>query len=123
MGSSLQNELAKKAVSDLAAVYGTKYTYGSIADTICKCPSSRGVVSATNAQRWDHISPLLPTDAADGTAVDWAYDNGVRYSFTFELRDSGRYGFLLPSAQIIPTATETWPALLDIMVHVLEHPY
>ncbi|NXX97905.1 CBPA1 Carboxypeptidase, partial [Centropus bengalensis] len=90
------NELAKKAVSDLAAVYGTKYTYGSIVDTIYK---------------------------ADGTTVDWAYDNGVKYSFTFELRDTGRYGFLLPSTQIIPTATETWPALLDIMVHVLEHPY
>ncbi|KAM6301867.1 carboxypeptidase A1-like [Podargus strigoides] len=90
------NELAKKAVSDLAAVYGTKYTYGSIIDTIYR---------------------------ADGTTVDWAYDNGVKYSFTFELRDTGRYGFLLPSTQIIPTATETWPALLDIMVHVLEHPY
>lgn len=60
---------------------------------------------------------------ADGTTIDWAYDNGVKYSFTFELRDTGRYGFLLPSSQIIPTATETWPALLDIMVHVLEHPY
>lgn len=35
----LQNELAKKAVSDLAAVFGTKYTYGSIANTICECPS------------------------------------------------------------------------------------
>lgn len=33
----LQNELAKKAVSDLAAVFGTKYTYGSIANTICEC--------------------------------------------------------------------------------------
>ncbi|NXO54570.1 CBPA1 Carboxypeptidase, partial [Aramus guarauna] len=90
------NELAKKAVSDLAAVYGTKYTYGSIADTIYM---------------------------AAGTTVDWAYDNGIKYSFTFELRDTGRYGFLLPSNQIIPTATETWLALLDIMVHVLEHPY
>ncbi|XP_010074471.1 PREDICTED: carboxypeptidase A1-like isoform X2 [Pterocles gutturalis] len=90
------NEVAKKAVSDLAAVYGTKYTYGSIADTIYM---------------------------AGGTTIDWAYDNGVKYSFTFELRDTGRYGFLLPSSQIIPTATETWPALLDIMVHVLEHPY
>uniref|UniRef100_A0A8C8BM40 Peptidase M14 domain-containing protein n=1 Tax=Otus sunia TaxID=257818 RepID=A0A8C8BM40_9STRI len=78
------NELAKKAVSDLAAVYGTKYTYGSIVDTIYK---------------------------ADGTTIDWAYDNGVKYSFTFELRDTGRYGFLLPSTQIIPTATETWPAV------------
>lgn len=35
----LQNELAKKAVKDLAAVFGTKYTYGSIANTICECPS------------------------------------------------------------------------------------
>ncbi|KFP81512.1 Carboxypeptidase A1, partial [Apaloderma vittatum] len=90
------NEVAKKAVSDLAAVYGTKYVYGSVANTIYM---------------------------ADGTTIDWAYDNGVKYSFTFELRDTGRYGFLLPSTQIIPTATETWPALLDIMVYVLEHPY
>ncbi|NWV71103.1 CBPA1 Carboxypeptidase, partial [Malurus elegans] len=90
------NELAKKAVSDLAAVFGTKYTYGSIANTIYM---------------------------AGGTTIDWAYDNGVKYSFSLELRDSGRYGFLLPSSQIVPTATETWPALLDIMVHVLEHPY
>ncbi|XP_027488158.1 carboxypeptidase A1-like, partial [Corapipo altera] len=90
------NELAKKAVSDLAAVYGTNYTFGSIADTIY---------------------------TAAGTTVDWAYDQGVKYSFTMELRDTGRHGFLLPSSQILPTATETWPALLDIMVHVLEHPY
>ncbi|KAM9388906.1 carboxypeptidase A1-like [Phaethornis superciliosus] len=90
------NELAKKAVSDLAAVYGTKYTYGNVADTIY---------------------------LADGTTIDWAYLNGVKYSFTFELRDKGHYGFLLPNTQIIPTATETWPALVDIMVHVLEHPY
>lgn len=38
LASPLQNELAKKAVSDLAAVYGTKYTYGSVVDTICKRP-------------------------------------------------------------------------------------
>uniref|UniRef100_A0A669QAU2 Peptidase M14 domain-containing protein n=1 Tax=Phasianus colchicus TaxID=9054 RepID=A0A669QAU2_PHACC len=90
------NELAKKAVNDLAAVYGTEYTYGSIADTIY---------------------------LAAGTTVDWAYENGVKYSYTFELRDTGRYGFLLPSSQIIPTATETWPALLDILVHIQQHPY
>uniref|UniRef100_A0A8B9TK48 Peptidase M14 domain-containing protein n=1 Tax=Anas platyrhynchos TaxID=8839 RepID=A0A8B9TK48_ANAPL len=90
------NELAEKAVNDLAAVYGTKYTYGSIVDTIY---------------------------VASGTTVDWAYENGVKYSYTFELRDTGRYGFLLPSSQIIPTATETWPALLDIMLHVQQHPY
>ncbi|NXK47729.1 CBPA1 Carboxypeptidase, partial [Chauna torquata] len=90
------NELAKKAVNDLAAVHGTEYTYGSIVDTIYM---------------------------AAGTTVDWAYENGVKYSYTFELRDRGHYGFLLPSSQIIPTATETWPALMDIMVHVQQHLY
>ncbi|NXY39724.1 CBPA1 Carboxypeptidase, partial [Pomatorhinus ruficollis] len=114
------NELAKKAVNDLAAVFGTKYTYGSIANTICECPSL--IPQQIPWQRFPIWAPL-PADMAGGTTVDWAYDNGVKYSFTLELRDSGRYGFLLPSSQIIPTATETWPALLDIMVHVLEHPY
>uniref|UniRef100_A0A8C7A2H4 Carboxypeptidase A1-like n=1 Tax=Nothoprocta perdicaria TaxID=30464 RepID=A0A8C7A2H4_NOTPE len=90
------DELAAKAVRDLAAVHGTRYTYGSISDTIYP---------------------------AAGTTVDWAYDNGVKYSYTFELRDTGRYGFLLPASHIVPTATETWPALLDIMEHVLRHPY
>ncbi|NWJ11945.1 CBPA1 Carboxypeptidase, partial [Crypturellus undulatus] len=54
--------LAAKAVQDLAAVHGTRYTYGSIIDTIYQ---------------------------AAGTTVDWAYDNGVKYSYTFELRDTG----------------------------------
>lgn len=72
---------------------------------------------------WGRVSPPLPADVASGTTVDWAYENGVKYSYTFELRDTGRYGFLLPSTQIIPTATETWPALLDIMLHVQQHPY
>lgn len=66
---------------------------------------------------------LLFPDQADGITIDWTYDNGVKYSYTFELRDTGRYGFLLPAAQIIPTAEETWPALMKIMVHVHEHPY
>ncbi|NWW57810.1 CBPA1 Carboxypeptidase, partial [Ifrita kowaldi] len=114
------NELAKKAVSDLAAVFGTKYTYGSIANTICECPS---LIPPQIPREQAPISSPLPADMAGGTTIDWAYDNGVKYSFSLELRDSGRYGFLLPSSQIVPTATETWPALLDIMVHVLEHPY
>ncbi|XP_039566043.1 carboxypeptidase A1-like isoform X3 [Passer montanus] len=114
------NELAKKAVSDLAAVFGTKYTYGSIANTICECPS---LIPRPIPRERAPIWAPLPADMAGGTTIDWAYDNGVKYSFTLELRDSGRYGFLLPSSQIVPTATETWPALLDIMVHVLEHPY
>ncbi|MEQ2158662.1 hypothetical protein GOODEAATRI_014759, partial [Goodea atripinnis] len=45
------------------------------------------------------------------------------YSFAFELRDTGRYGFILPADQIIPTASETWLALKHIMEYVRDHPY
>lgn len=31
-----QHNLAKKAISDLASLYGTRYRYGSIINTICK---------------------------------------------------------------------------------------
>ncbi|KAJ6656347.1 hypothetical protein lerEdw1_003850 [Lerista edwardsae] len=90
------DDLARAAVSALTAVYGTKYTFGSTIDTIYQ---------------------------ADGTTIDWSYDNGVKYSYTFELRDTGRYGFLLPADEIIPTAEETWVALMKIMEHVRDHPY
>ncbi|XP_039375810.1 carboxypeptidase A1-like [Mauremys reevesii] len=90
------NDLAGEAVAALAALHGTKYTYGSTIDTIYR---------------------------ADGTTIDWSYDNGIKYSYTFELRDTGRYGFLLPASQIIPTAEETWLALLKIMEHIRDNPY
>lgn len=34
--SCLQNDLAREAVAALAELHGTKYTYGSTIDTICK---------------------------------------------------------------------------------------
>lgn len=62
-------------------------------------------------------------DQASGSTIDWTYSQGIKYSFTFELRDTGRYGFLLPASQIVPTAQETWLALRTIMEHTLQHPY
>ncbi|XP_062054188.1 carboxypeptidase A1 [Lepus europaeus] len=90
------HQVAKSAVTALASLYGTKYQYGSIIDTIYQ---------------------------ASGSTVDWTYNQGIKYSFTFELRDTGRYGFLLPASQIIPTAQETWLALLTIMEYTQTHPY
>ena len=72
---------------------------------------------------WEHFFALLYPDVASGITVDWAYDSGIKYSFTFELRDTGHYGFLLPATQIIPTAQETWMAIWTIMEHTLNHPY
>uniref|UniRef100_A0A3P9JVI2 Carboxypeptidase A1 n=1 Tax=Oryzias latipes TaxID=8090 RepID=A0A3P9JVI2_ORYLA len=90
------DSLAQRAVKDLASLYGTRYRYGSIISTIYQ---------------------------ASGGSIDWAYDRGIKYSYTFELRDTGRYGFLLPSSQIIPTSEETWLALEAIMDRTLKDPF
>ncbi|XP_048190571.1 carboxypeptidase B [Perognathus longimembris pacificus] len=90
------NALAKAAVKELASLHGTKYTYGPGATTIYP---------------------------AAGGSDDWAYDEGIKYSFTFELRDKGRYGFALPESQIRPTCEETMLAVKYIANYVLNNPY
>jgi len=46
---------------------------------------------------------------ASGGSLDWALGvAGIQFSIGMELRDTGRYGFLLPPEQIIPTAQEVW---------------
>ncbi|XP_041651678.1 carboxypeptidase A1-like isoform X2 [Cheilinus undulatus] len=90
------HNLARSAITKLASMYGTSYKCGSI------------------------ISTIYP---ASGNTIDWTYDQGIKYSYTFELRDTGRYGFLLPAEQIIPTASETWLALMVIMDYAYNNPY
>ncbi|KAM8980833.1 carboxypeptidase A4-like [Sarcophilus harrisii] len=90
------DKLAKDAVKALYSLFGTRYQVGSIYKT---------------------VYPV------GGSTIDWAYKNGIKYAFTFELRDTGKHGFILPVAQIIPTAQETWLALEVIMKHVKDHLY
>ncbi|XP_036917683.1 carboxypeptidase B [Sturnira hondurensis] len=90
------NALAKATVKELASLYGTKYTYG---------PGATSIYPAA------------------GGSDDWAYDQGIKYSFTFELRDKGRYGFTLPESQIQPTCEEMMLALKHVTGYVLEHLY
>ncbi|XP_041531488.1 carboxypeptidase A2 isoform X2 [Microtus oregoni] len=90
------DEVAQKAAKSLTGLHGTKYKVGPICSVIYQ---------------------------ASGGSIDWAYDIGIKYSFAFELRDTGSYGFLLPAKQILPTAEETWLGLKTIMEHVRDHPY
>lgn len=47
-----------------------------------------------------------------GGTKDWVYKTlGTTYTFALELRDQGRYGFLLPTNQIMPTGMETFAAI------------
>ncbi|XP_042833354.1 carboxypeptidase A4 isoform X2 [Panthera tigris] len=90
------DKVARRAAKALASLSGTTYQVGPTCTTVYP---------------------------ASGSSVDWAYDNGIKYAFTFELRDTGHYGFLLPANQIIPTAEETWLGLKTIMEHVRDNVY
>lgn len=77
--------LAKGATDALRAVHGTAFRYGPICDTIYQ---------------------------ATGSSVDYVFDVvKADYSFTLELRDTGRYGFVLPAEQILPTGQESFAAV------------
>uniref|UniRef100_A0A8C4MFG1 Carboxypeptidase B2 n=1 Tax=Equus asinus TaxID=9793 RepID=A0A8C4MFG1_EQUAS len=58
---------------------------------------------------------------APGGSDDWIHDLGIKYSFTIELRDTGRYGFLLPARYIRPTCTEALAAVSKIAWHVVRN--
>uniref|UniRef100_A0A4W3III6 Peptidase M14 domain-containing protein n=1 Tax=Callorhinchus milii TaxID=7868 RepID=A0A4W3III6_CALMI len=90
------NALSKVSTTALRSLYGTPYVYGPILTTIYQ---------------------------SSGSSIDWAYDSGIKYAFCFELRDTGRYGFLLPAKQIIPTAEETYLGLMKILEHARDNPY
>lgn len=49
---------------------------------------------------------------AAGGSDDWAKGSArMKYAYTIELRDNGRYGFVLPAKFIEPTAQEALAAL------------
>ena len=59
------------------------------------------------------LSALCYTDDATGGTHDWAKAKGMtKYSYTVELRDTGKNGFILPPAQIEPSGKETWEAII-----------
>ena len=49
---------------------------------------------------------LSLADVCSGVTTDWTPEAGIDLNFTFELRDTGRYGFLLPPDQIVPNGRE-----------------
>lgn len=48
---------------------------------------------------------------AAGGSDDWAKAQGIKYSYTIELADTGRYGFVLPTSYIEPVAKASLEAL------------
>ena len=68
---------------------------------------------------YNKYSILSLLDPAAGGSDDWVKGVvGVKYCYTIELRDTGRYGFLLPVQQIIPTGKETFEGFKHVMLKV-----
>lgn len=80
--------------SAIKAVHGTSFTPGPICQTIYQ---------------------------ATGSSSDWMYGQmKIPYSLAVELRDTGRYGFVLPANQIIPSGEEAWAGLQYLVKNIPE---
>ncbi|NP_001036933.1 carboxypeptidase B-like isoform X2 [Bombyx mandarina] len=57
---------------------------------------------------------------AAGGSDDWAKSQGIKYSYTIELSDTGRYGFVLPTSFIVPVAKENLAGLRVLASQVIK---
>ncbi|MCL4139215.1 UNVERIFIED_CONTAM: hypothetical protein GTU68_019201 [Idotea baltica] len=67
-----------------------------------------------------HYTPINAADwyPAAGTTDDWALGVlGVNIALTLEVRDEGKYGFVLPASQIAPTRAENWEGFKYLISH------
>ncbi|XP_041835022.1 carboxypeptidase O [Melanotaenia boesemani] len=83
-------EVGLKAADAIYKVHGKHYTVGASPDV------------------------LYPNS---GSSRDWARMQGIPLTYTFELRDNGTHGFLLPEDQIQPTCEEAYSGALHIITY------
>ncbi|KAI8439586.1 hypothetical protein MSG28_013313 [Choristoneura fumiferana] len=55
---------------------------------------------------------------ASGGSDDWAKSRGIKYSYTIELSDTGRYGFILPVSYVEPVAKENLAGLRVLLKQI-----
>ena len=80
--TELLHSISTDVVNAIQDTYDTKWKYGPIATTVY---------------------------VASGSSVDYWYDElGIICAFAVELRDTGKYGFLLPDSEIPLVANEMW---------------
>lgn len=78
-------------------------------------------ISAVNSLNFK-FGPICSTIyQASGGSIDAIYDIGVKYSFTAELRDTGRYGFVLPAAQILDSGKEMSAAMFALYKFIIDN--
>lgn len=59
---------------------------------------------------------IFLSDLASGSSIDWVYGTqNVNLTYTFEFRDTGKHGFILPKEQIIPNSLEVLDGLIALV--------
>ncbi|XP_055294901.1 zinc carboxypeptidase-like [Sitodiplosis mosellana] len=90
-------QIGEQTVDAISERYGTDYETGDIASTIY---------------------------LASGSSIDWAYGVAkVPITYTFEFRDKGKNGFILPADQIIPNSEEVLDGLIAMAKEAKELNY
>ncbi|CAG0879288.1 unnamed protein product [Cyprideis torosa] len=97
--------------------YGNTYQHPSDYDELMNIAlQGEAAIEGVGGGNWRSGTASDLLYLSSGTADDWAKAKaGIKYSYTFELRDRGYYGFLLPPGQIIPAAKETWAGILAML--------
>jgi carboxypeptidase A1 len=94
--NDIQQVMANTAVAMVKQVHGQVYEVGAIAQILY---------------------------VASGSSTDWTYGAGhAVFSYGIELRDTGKYGFLLPANQIVPQGEEMMPLVIYHGQFILSHP-
>ncbi|XP_073487875.1 carboxypeptidase A6 [Aquarana catesbeiana] len=104
-------------------LYPYSYQYDAIPNFKCVESAAQKAVQAINSAygiRYRHGPASTTLYMSSGSSIDWVYNNGIPYSFAFELRDTGYYGFVLPQGLIRPTCIETMLAVRNITMHLLK---
>lgn len=71
-------------------------------------------IGAVNGQTYTGGPGYHSEHLSAGSSNDFSYDNGAKMAFAIELRDTGKYGFMLPESEIAATCSEV-SAGLDYM--------
>ncbi|KAL8674211.1 MAG: hypothetical protein Q9168_001379 [Polycauliona sp. 1 TL-2023] len=83
-----------------------RVTNGEEYSVTAACEGSLQLENRASKKMWPQI------ESGGGSALDWFYHElGVKYSYQIKLRDTGSYGFLLPSKNIVPTGLEAFNAI------------
>ncbi|CAK7269511.1 Putative metallocarboxypeptidase ecm14 [Sporothrix epigloea] len=104
-------ELAAGLAKAIRLSTGETYGVSSACEGIMNFASGRedGASPPSSART---ASSSVRIESGGGSAIDWFFhEMHAKYSYQIKLRDTGSYGFLLPSSEIVPTGEEVFSAV------------